>query len=240
MFEYDRFDVFQRTIMLLGKENFEKLKNKKITIIGLGGVGSFCLEALARCGIENFVLIDKDIVSISNLNRQLIATIKTLGQSKVEVAYNRIMDINPNINAIKIPIQISQDNITSIPVDTDYIVDAIDDVKAKIAIINYAFKHNIKIISCMGTGNRLDPLKFRITDIYKTHNCPLAKKVRIELRKIGIKKLKVLFSEELPKVPDYKFQKDMQKKHLPASISFVPPVAGMILAKQVVCDLLDI
>lgn len=239
MLEYDRTDVFQRTIMLIGIENFDKLKNKKITIIGLGGVGSFCLEALARCGIENFVLIDKDVVSVSNLNRQLIATIKTVGQPKVDAAYNRILDINPNINAVKLPIQISQDNITNIPIDTDYIVDAIDDIKAKISIIRFAYQHNIKIISCMGTGNRLDPLKFRITDIYKTKNCPLAKKVRIELRKIGIRKLKVLFSEELPKIPDYNFLKDKQKKHLPASISFVPPVAGMILAKQVVSDLLD-
>lgn len=226
-------------MMLVGKERFAKLSVKKIAVIGLGGVGSFCSEALVRCGISNFILIDKDKITYSNINRQLFATLDNIDKFKVDIAHERFLKINPNIKIKKYNIVINDDNVNLIDKDTHYIIDAIDDLKAKVAIIKYAYKNNIKIISSMGTGNRLNPFLFKITDIYKTKNCPLAKKMRYLLKKENIKELKVLFSEELPLKPDYSCLFDIsEKKHVPASISFVPPVAGMLLASYVVNELL--
>jgi len=235
--------LFQRTLMLLGKENFDILTSKNIAIFGLGGVGSYVFEALIRCGIGSFVLVDKDTVSYSNINRQNIATITNIGKLKVDVAYSRGIDINPFVKIYRYPINVDDFNIKKIlkGKKIDYIVDAIDDVKGKLAIIKYAYENNIKIISCMGTGNRFNPTSLKISDIYKTKNCPLAKKMRYILRKEGIKNLKVLYSDEIPTKPDYEYLKEKTAKiYIPSSISFVPPVAGLLIAYEVVRDILDL
>ncbi|ABP67596.1 UBA/THIF-type NAD/FAD binding protein [Caldicellulosiruptor saccharolyticus DSM 8903] len=237
----DTADIFQRTMMLIGEDGLKKLSNVNIAVCGLGGVGSFAFEALVRCGIQNFVILDKDRVSVSNLNRQLIATVSNIGKSKVDIAYERALDINPFVNVVKVQKEINPENVEELLGNTkiDYIVDAIDDVSAKIALIKFAISRGIKIISSMGMGNRLNPSLLRISDIYSTKNCPLAKKIRSILRKEGIKKLKVVYSEEKPLKPDYKFLKEKtQKAHVPGSISFVPPVAGFLMAYEVVKDLL--
>ena len=184
---------FSRTELLIGKEAVEKLNNSKVAIFGIGGVGSFVVEGLARAGVQNFILVDNDTVSVSNLNRQLIATTKTIGKPKVEVSKERILEINPNAN-----IEIHQEFFMPesreiLDKSVDYIVDAIDTITAKIELAIRANKLNLPIISCMGTGNKLDPTKFEVTDIYKTSVCPLAKVMRKELRQRGIKRLKVLY-----------------------------------------------
>ncbi len=189
---------FSRTELLIGNKALEKLHKSKVAIFGIGGVGSYVVEALVRAGIENFVLVDNDVVSISNLNRQIIATTKTLEKPKVEVAKQRILEINPNAK-----VQIYQEffmpeSIDLVDESVDYIVDAIDTVTAKIELVIRANKLNIPIISSMGTGNKLDPTKFEVTDIYKTSICPLAKVMRKELRTRGIKSLKVVYSKEEP------------------------------------------
>ena len=187
---------FSRTELLIGKENVEKLNESKVAIFGIGGVGSFVVEGLARAGVGNFVLIDHDIVSETNINRQIIATTKTIGMSKVEVAKMRILEINPDAKVEIIKEFFMPDSKEILDDSIDYIVDAIDTVTAKIELIQRANKLNIPIISSMGTGNKLDPSKFEIADIYKTSVCPLAKVMRKELKQRGIKKLKVLYSKE--------------------------------------------
>ena len=189
---------FSRTEVLIGKDSLEKLKNAKIAIFGIGGVGSYVLEGLVRAGVGNFVLVDKDDVDITNINRQIIATTSTIGKPKVEVAKSRALDINPDIN-----IQIYKEFFTPetkgiVDKSLTYIVDAVDNVTAKIELAVRADKLNIPIISSMGTGNKLDNTKFEITDISKTSVCPLAKVIRKELRKRNIKKLKVVYSKEEP------------------------------------------
>lgn len=229
---------FSRTELLIGKENIVKLHNAKVAVFGIGGVGSFVVEALARSGIGNFILVDNDIISETNLNRQLIATQKTLGQAKVEVARDRILEINPNAN-VKIYkeffIPTSDDNI--LESDISYIIDAIDTVTAKIELVVRANKLNIPIISSMGTGNKLDPTKFEVSDIYKTSVCPLAKVMRKELKQRNIKNLKVVYSKEDP----IKLEKEYfteGKKQVPGSIAFVPSVAGLIIAGEVIKDII--
>ena len=193
---------FSRTELLIGKDGIEKLQNAKIAIFGIGGVGSFVVEGLVRAGISNFVLIDDDKVCLTNLNRQIIATRKTIGKPKVEVARERILEINPNAN-VEIHQEFFMPDSKEILDNTvDYIVDAIDTVTAKIELVIRANKLNIPIISCMGTGNKLDPTRFEVTDIYKTSVCPLAKVMRKELRTRGIKELKVVYSKEEPIKPD--------------------------------------
>lgn len=189
---------FSRTEVLIGKDSLEKLKNAKVAIFGIGGVGSYVLEGLVRAGVGNFVLVDKDDVDITNINRQIIATTSTIGKPKVEVAKSRALDINPDIN-----IQIYKEFFTPetkgiVDKSLTYIVDAVDNVTAKIELAVRADKLNIPIISSMGTGNKLDNTKFEITDISKTSVCPLAKVIRKELRKRNIKKLKVVYSKEEP------------------------------------------
>lgn len=221
-----------RTEKLIGKENIEKLKNSTVAIFGIGGVGSYVIEALARSGIQNLIIIDKDIVDITNINRQLIATHSSIGKAKVDIAKERILDINPSCNITAIKEFVSNENISQIlnDIHVNYIVDAIDIVSSKLSIIEYAYQNNIKIISCMGTGNKLDASKFEITDINSTSVCPLAKVIRKELRKLNIPKLKVLYSKEEPlKV----------NSSTPASISFVPSVAGLLIAGEVVRDLIS-
>ncbi len=232
---------FSRTELLIGKKAIEKLKNSKIAIFGIGGVGSYTLEALARAGVGNFVLVDNDEVSLTNLNRQIIATTKTIGKPKVEVAKERILEINEDANVEIYKEFFMPESNNIIDKSVDYIVDAIDTVTAKIELVIRANKLNIPIISSMGTGNKLDPTKFEVTDIYKTSVCPLAKVMRKELKQRGIKKLKVVYSKEDPvKInQEYIEEKNDNKKNIPGSISFVPSVAGLIIASEVVKDLIE-
>ena len=226
---------FSRTEMLIGKENVEKLKNSKVAIFGIGGVGSFVVEGLARAGIGNFILVDNDKVAESNLNRQIIATTKTIGKLKVEACKERILEINPEAKVEVYPEFFMPESSGIFDNTVDYIVDAIDTVTAKIELVIRANKLNIPIISSMGTGNKLDPTKFEVTDIYKTSVCPLAKVMRKELKSRGIKKLKVVYSKEEPiKINN----PEGIKKQIPGSISFVPSVAGLIIAGEVIKDLI--
>lgn len=242
-----------RTELLIGKENLEKLKNSKVVIFGIGGVGSYSVEAIARSGVGNITLVDDDTVCLTNINRQIHATFKTLAQPKVEVMKERILTINPHCNIKTYQTFVKEDNIAEIiEADTDYVIDAIDTVSSKIALILWCQEKNIKIISCLGTGNKLDPTQFKIADIYDTKICPLAKVMRYELRKRGVKALKVLYSEEVPKKPKIGevitckegcvctngSRKCTAKRQIPASISFVPPVAGMIIGGEVIKDII--
>ena len=219
---------FSRTELLIGKKGIEKLKDSKVALFGLGGVGSYVLEGLVRAGIGNFILVDKDEVDITNLNRQIIATRKTIGKPKVEVAKERILEINPEAN-----VEIYQEFFMP---ETKGIVDAVDTVTAKIELVVRANKLNIPIISSMGTGNKLDPTKFEVADIYKTSVCPLAKVMRKELKTREIKKLKVVYSKE---EPIKRQANDELRKQVPASISFVPSVAGLIIVGEVIKDILE-
>lgn len=234
---------FSRTEMLIGKESMNKIKKAKVAIFGIGGVGSYVVEALVRAGVQKFILVDKDIVSETNINRQLVATTKTIGMDKVEVAKTRILEINPEAEVtIFKEFYMPENNNKIIDNSITYIVDAIDTVKAKIGLIEEAKKLSIPIISCMGTGNKLDPTKFEIVDIEKTSICPLAKVIRKELKKKNIRKVKVLYSKEEPirskENIENNTEKDNEKKVPPASISFVPSVAGLIIAGEVIKDLI--
>ena len=228
-------DEFSRTELLIGKENLDKLKKSKVAIFGLGGVGSYVVEALARVGVSNFVLVDSDIVSISNINRQLIATYDTVGNYKVEVTKDRILSINKNAKIEIYNTFFDSNNAGMIDESIDYIVDAIDSVNSKIDLVIMANKLNIPIISSMGTGNKLDPTKFEVSDIYKTSVCPLAKVIRKRLKAENIKKLKVVYSKEEPKVIDSLLENG---KRVNSSISFVPSAAGLIIASEVVRDII--
>ena len=228
-------DQFSRTEALIGKESQEKLKKAKVAIFGIGGVGSYVVEGLVRAGIQKFILVDNDTVSLSNLNRQLIATTKTIGKPKVEIAKQRILEINPEAE-----VEIYQEFFLPetegiLDKTVDYIVDAIDTVTAKIELVLRASKLQIPIISSMGTGNKLDATRFEVTDINKTSVCPLAKVMRKELKQRNIKKLKVLYSKEEP----IKIKRDETKqKQVPGSISFVPSVAGLLIAGEVIKDII--
>lgn len=225
--------IYQRTEIVIGKENVNKLKSKHVLVCGIGGVGSYALEAIARCGIGNITIIDKDIVDITNVNRQLIALQSTVGNSKVEVAKNRLMDINKDISIVAIKENITSENISKIiGENVDYVIDAVDNIEAKVAIITECNKKNIKCISCMGMGNKLNPLDIKVTDIYKTNTCPLAKIMRKRLKKIGIKKQKVVFSTEIP------VEKKIETNTL-GSVPFVPSVAGLVIASEVIKDMID-
>ena len=226
-----------RTEALIGKESLKKLQNSNIIVFGLGGVGSYVVEGLVRAGIQSICIIDKDIVDITNINRQLIADTKTIGKNKVDVQEERILKINPIVKVIKLKEFVNKDNIEELmntilseSTHIDYVVDAIDTVSAKLEIIKYCNKNNTKIISCMGTGNKLDANKFEITDIFKTSVCPLAKVIRKELKKLNISNLTVLYSKEEPIKTNI---------NTPASISFVPSVAGLLIAGKVVQDLIQ-
>ncbi len=228
---------FSRTELLIGKKGVEKLHASKVAIFGIGGVGSFVVEGLVRSGAQNFVLVDKDVVDITNLNRQIIATRKTLGMPKVEVAKKRILDINPNAN-VEVYQEFFMPESTGILDNTiDYIIDCVDTVTAKIELVIRAKNLNVPIISSMGTGNKLDPTKFEVSDIFKTSVCPLAKVMRKELKSRGIDKLKVVYSKEEP-IKINNNTGECNKKQTPGSISFVPSVAGLIIAGEVVKDLI--
>lgn len=224
-------DIFSRTERLIGKEALLKLQNSNIIIFGLGGVGSYTAEALARSGIGKMTVVDKDTVDITNINRQLYALHSTVGKPKAEVAKARILDINPEceITAIQkmyLPENSEEFNLSQY----DYIIDAIDNVTAKIDLAVKAEQLGIPIISSMGTGNKLDSTAFKVSDIYKTSVCPLCRVMRTQLKKRGVKKLKVVYSEEMPKTDG---------ERTPASISFVPPAAGLIIAGEVIRDIIQ-
>lgn len=240
-------DKFSRSMLLLPDGSIDILKNKNIAIFGIGGVGSFVLETLARTGIENFVLVDNDIVSSSNINRQIIATTSTVNKYKVDVAKDRILDINNKINCKTYKTFVLEDTINEFEFSKyDYIIDAVDTISAKLLLIEKAKEYNIPIISSMGTGNKLDPMKFKICDISKTSVCPLAKVIRYELRKRNIKNVKVLYSTEDPiDITNHPIEKQLlldnpHKHQIPGSISFVPSVAGILIAREVILDLLNI
>ena len=223
---------FSRTELLIGSQAMERLAGSRVAVFGIGGVGGFVCEALVRSGVGSFDLIDSDIVSITNLNRQIIATRKTMGRDKVEVMKERILEINPEARVTTRKCFFLPENAQDIPFDEyDYIVDAMDTVTAKIELIMRAREKGISIISSMGTGNKLDPSAFRITDLFKTNVCPLARVMRREMKKRGVKKLKVLYSEEKP-IPRYIDQST------PGSISFVPAVAGLMIGGEVIKDLI--
>lgn len=237
--------AFSRTELLIGEEGIEKLTKSTIAIFGIGGVGSYAAEALCRCGIGRLVLIDYDDICITNINRQIHATRKTVGQSKVEVMKERLLDINPEAEIIihKTLYNEETSEVLLLPV-YDYVVDAIDMVSSKINLIIKCIEMNIPVISCMGAGNKLDPTKFVISDIYKTSVCPLAKVMRYELRKRGVKSLKVVYSEEEPISPRICSNKETanctKRRQLPGSISFVPSAAGLVIASAVVRDILGL
>lgn len=233
-------NIFSRTEALIGKQAVEKLKMKKVAIFGIGGVGSYVLEGLVRAGIGNFILVDNDIVDETNLNRQIIATVKTIGQDKVEVAKNRALEINPNVSVEIYKEFFNADTKEILNQTIDYVVDSIDTVSSKIELIMQAKSLNVPIISCMGTGNKLDPTRFKVADIYKTEGCPLAKVMRKELKRRNISNLKTVYSKEEPvKLQNDKEILDEKKnKKTPGSISFVPSVAGLIIAGEVVNDIL--
>ena len=233
---------FSRTELLIGKEGMERLSNSRVAVFGVGGVGGYTVEALARSGIGELDLIDNDQVALTNLNRQIIATTKTLGRDKVDVAKERVMEINPSakVNIYKkfyLPETKEEFDFTKY----DYVVDAIDTVSGKIALVEQAKEAGVPIISSMGAGNKLDPTAFRVADIYKTSVCPLAKVMRRELKKRGIRKLMVVYSEEMPIVPEKNAEMEQaeptQKRQVPGSVAFVPSVVGLIIAGEVIKDL---
>lgn len=228
--------AFSRTELLIGEKGLKTLKQAKVAVFGIGGVGSYVAEGLARAGVGNLVLIDHDTIDITNINRQIHATYQTIGKSKVEVMKERILSINPEAKVEVYPIFYLPDTKKDIIEKTlDYVVDAVDTVSAKLAIIEKAKEKQIPVISCMGTGNKLDPSRFEIMDISKTSVCPLAKVMRKELKKRQIKQVKVLYSKEEPIKSNLLQEKD---KIVPASISFVPSVAGLMIAGEVVKDIL--
>ncbi len=231
---------YSRTELLLGENSTEKLKNAKVIVFGVGGVGSYTVEALARAGVGNITLVDNDEVAESNINRQLIATVDSVGKDKVQVAKERILSISSDCNVIALKCFLTPDNIAEFELENyDYIVDAIDTVTSKIALAVYAEKFSVPLISSMGTGNKLDPTRFEVTDIYKTSVCPLARVMRYELKKRGVKHLKVVYSKEEPiKNDEYRRQGiAVGRKIPPGSVPFVPSVAGLIISGEVIKDI---
>lgn len=228
---------YSRTELLVEKEGLQRLKDATVMVLGVGGVGSHCIEALARSGVGRLILVDNDKVTLTNINRQSIAYHSTIGQYKTKLMKDRIWDISSEIEVITHEKFILPENLYEIfDRKVDYIIDAIDTVTAKLALVEYAKQQDIPIISCMGTGNKLHPELFEITDISKTSVCPLCKVMRKELKERGIKHLKVLYSKEKPVDTSGKSTgENMGKRRaLPGSISFVPPVAGLLIAGEVI------
>ncbi len=231
---------YSRTELLIGKEGLHRLKEAAVMVFGVGGVGSHCIEALARSGVGKLILIDNDTVSLTNINRQSIAYHSTIGKKKTEVMKARIADINPEIRVETHECFVLPENIEELfDEEPDYIIDAIDTVTAKLALVELAEKRKIPIICCMGTGNKLHPELFEITDLSKTRVCPLSKVMRRELKARGIRHLKVLYSPEKPiDTSGRETGEDKGRRRvLPGSISFVPPVAGLLIAGQVIREL---
>lgn len=246
MKKQDHSQFLNRTELIIGKEKIKKLQQAKVAVFGLGGVGSYVVEGLARSGIENFGLIDFDKIDITNINRQIIANVSSIGKYKVDVEEERVHEINPNAKVIKYKELIEKEEIeqrkeekTNIKLfnsirDVDYIIDAVDTVTAKIRIIKFAKENNIPIISALGTGNKLDPTKLKIDDIYNTTVCPLAKVMRKELRKINVKDINVIYSTEEP----IKKNEDSKDKNIIGSISYLPAIAGLMISYKVINDII--
>lgn len=250
-------DQFSRTELLLGKAAMEKLEKSRVAVFGIGGVGGYVCEALARSGVRHLDLIDHDKVSLTNINRQIIATRKTIGGDKVDVMKERILEINPDADVKIYKCFFLPENGDEFPFEEyDYIVDAVDTVTAKIGLVMTAEEKGIPIISSMGAGNKLDASQFKVADIYQTKVCPLAKVMRRELKKRNIKKLKVVYSEEIPITPilfadsctecqetdmeSFMEEQSTGKRVVPGSVAFVPSVAGLIIAGEVIKDLSNI
>lgn len=246
-------EAHKRTSALLGTEGMEKLKNFRVAVFGLGGVGSYCAEALTRCGIGEITIIDDDVVEKSNINRQLVALHSTLGLKKTQVMGQRILDINPHCRLETLEMFYCQQTAGSINLGRfDYLVDAIDTISAKLLLAERAEKLSVPIISAMGTGNKLKPSLFTVSDIYDTEGCPLARIMRKELKKRGVNSLKVVYSTEKPIVPLWQDESAVPAidaissrpgiaavRPAPGSVAFVPGAAGLIMAGEVVCDLLN-
>lgn len=227
-------EEFSREALLIGEDALKKLNNSSVALFGVGGVGSYAAEALARSGIGHIMLVDNDVVSLSNINRQLCALHSTVGKLKAEVVAERLLDINPDLNVTVRAEFVLPDNIGSFELSSfDYVIDAIDTVSAKLAIAEVCNASGVAMISCMGTGNKLDPCAIKVTDISKTSICPLARVMRRELKKRGINHLPVVFSTEEPISPKEDILGDNGKK-VPASIAFVPSVAGLVAASEAV------
>lgn len=245
---------FSRTELLFGKEAMDKLQNSRVAVFGIGGVGGYVCEALVRSGVYHFDLIDDDQVCLTNLNRQIIATRKTVGQYKVDVMRERILEINPDADVSVHKCFFLPENADEFPFEEyDYVVDAVDTVTAKIELVMKAQEKGVPIISSMGAGNKLDPSAFKVADIYKTRVDPLARVMRREMKKRGVKKLKVVYSEEDPKRPIEDMavscrnncicppgaqHKRTERRDIPGSTAFVPSVAGLIIAGEVIKDLI--
>ena len=229
---------FSRTELLLGQDNLKKLQKTRVAVFGIGGVGGYVVEALVRSGIGAIDIIDNDTVSLTNINRQIIATHKTIGKLKVDVLEERILDINPDVKIKKYPIFYTPETSDKIDFSQyDYVIDAIDTVIGKLEIIEKAKKSNVPIISSMGAGNKFHPEMLEIADISKTSVCPLAKVIRQELKKRKISKVKVVYSKEIPIKPQKSEEKLTSKRQIPGSIAFVPSVAGLIIAGAVIRDI---
>lgn len=234
-------EEFCRTALLLGEDGVERLTQAKVAVFGVGGVGSYCVEALARAGVGTLILFDSDRVSISNINRQLIALHSTVGMLKTEAAARRIADINPDCRVIQYPVFFLPENASEYDLSgCSYIVDAVDTVAAKLSIIQLAKEQNIPVISCMGAGNKLEPSRLEVEDISRTSVCPLARVMRRELKKRGIEHCKVVYSQEPARSPaasDEPLPDGSSRRSIPGSVSFVPSVAGLILAGEVIKDI---
>lgn len=226
-------NIFSRAELLLGEETLHKLRSARVALFGIGGVGSFAAEALARGGVGHITLVDGDTVSITNINRQLIALHSTVGKEKTAVMAERIADISPETEVETYPVVYGAENRDLLDFSTyDYVIDAIDTVTSKLILIEEAKKAGVPVISCMGTGNKFHPELFEVTDISKTSVCPLAKIMRKELKVRGIKNVKVVYSKEEPQKPAE--SPETGKRQIPGSLSFVPPVAGLLLAGEVI------
>ncbi|NCB41054.1 MAG: tRNA threonylcarbamoyladenosine dehydratase [Clostridia bacterium] len=227
---------YDRTALLIGEDALNKIKAAKVLIVGMGGVGGYIAEALARAGVGNLDFCDYDVVDTTNINRQIFALTDTVGKLKVNLAKDRINKINPNAQVVVYPFRLDAGTLHDINLQQyDYIADAVDDVKAKILLIKAALECGTPVISSMGTGNKLDPFKFKIDVIEKTHTCPLAKAVRRELHALGIKGIPVLYSEELPQT-----QQSEERRSVPASISYMPAIAGLMMASKILKDLIEL
>ncbi len=239
-------EQFERTGLLVGEEAINKLQNSRVAVFGIGGVGGYVCEALVRSGVGHFDLIDKDTVSASNLNRQIIASYDTVGESKTEVMRRRMLSINPEADIRVYNSFFLPENSSSFPFEEfDYTVDAVDTVTAKIELILCSQRAGVPVISSMGTGNKLDPSRLRVSDIYSTSVCPLARVMRRELRKRGVKALKVVWSDEEPTLPEKRISsvqddsaENTVRKDVPGSTAFVPGAAGLLIASAVIRDLI--
>lgn len=233
-------NTFERSEILLGENSTKILSTKKVAVFGIGGVGSFVCEGLARSGIGEFLLVDNDVVNFSNINRQIIALHSTVGQNKTAVMASRIKDINPDAVVSTRECFYLPENADEIDLSNfDYVIDAIDTVTAKLELVKRCYEKNVKIISAMGTGNKLSPLHFEVTDIYDTKVCPLAKVMRKELKKLQIPHLKVVYSLDEPQINQSTYDENGKRERaVTGSVPYVPPVAGLIIASEVVKELL--